>query len=91
MLPKRAVKSLLRRLNPTKELQRNYEVQLFSATSKKRLQEELLDASPALFNLVQRDEVEKLITLFYEAPQQDKRCYSLSLLLSFSNWLKLYG
>ncbi len=90
LLPNRAVKKLLRSFAP-RIPQRNWEVQFLGADGRRRLEETLLSPTSRLAEFVSSRDVRSLLERFFEAPEQEGRGYTISMLLTFAAWMEAYG
>lgn len=90
LLPSRAVKKMLRSLAP-RVPQRNWEVQFLGAGGRRRLVEPLLSPTSRLAEFVAPRDVRSLLERFFEAPEEEGRGYTVSMLLTFAAWMEAYG
>ena len=91
LLPKRAVKKAWRALSGTRVLERNWEVQFLSETGRAQLRGALLSPGRRIHDLVARPAIEALLSGFFARPLQEKRGYTVAMLLTFSEWLERYA
>lgn len=90
LLPKRAIKKAWRIITGQKVIQRNWEVQFLNPAGRDGLHQWLLERGLKLHALVPQKAVAQLVEDFYRAPSAGNG-YTLSMLLTFSAWLELYG
>lgn len=91
LLPKRAFKKVGRLVARRQQPERNWEVQFLSESGRRELARWLLDSKLKLHEFVPAREVQTLLENFYAAPFEQKRGYTVSMLLTFSAWLERYG
>ncbi len=91
LLPKRALKKLVRLATRRHVIERNWEVQFLSDSGRTRLERWLLTPSLKLHDLVPRAAVTALLDDFFAAPFAKGRGYTVSMLLTFSAWLETHG
>jgi hypothetical protein len=72
-------------------IERNWEVQFLSADGRRGLEQWLLRPGLRLHEFVAPRQIESLLDSFFAAPLADKRGYTVSMLLTFSAWLEMYG
>ncbi len=90
LVPKRAVKKLVRKVNGEPILQRNWEVQFLSPGGRENLEAHLLEDGLKVHQIVNREAVRTLIEDFYRTPSAENG-YTVSMLLTFAAWLERYG
>lgn len=91
LLPKRAIKKAARLLAAKKIFERNWEVQFLNDRGRKGLQHWLLRPGLKLHEFVAPAKVQELLDNFYVAPLEERRGYTVSMLLTFSAWLEKYA
>jgi asparagine synthase (glutamine-hydrolysing) len=91
LLPKRALKKAWRIARSAHVIERNWEVQFLNESGRRGLSKWLLRSGLRLHEFVDPKAVRKLLDDFYGAPLEQKRGYTVSMLLSFSAWLEQYG
>jgi hypothetical protein len=91
LLPKRAVRKAWRVITRTKVIERNWEVQFLSPTGRARLGDALLRPRLKLHEFVAPGAVQQLLDRFFAQPLEDKRGYTVSMLLTFSEWLERFA
>jgi asparagine synthase (glutamine-hydrolysing) len=91
LLPRRAMKKLVRLATGQHVIERNWEVQFLSESGRAGLERWLLAPGLKLHDLVSRPEVVELLADFFRAPFETGRGYTVSMLLTFSAWLEMYG
>ncbi|HKD17404.1 MAG TPA: hypothetical protein VKG23_06000, partial [Thermoanaerobaculia bacterium] len=89
LLPSRALKKAKRLWKRAPAVERNWEVQFFGETGRRRLEDALQSAR--LGELVPRPRVRSLLDAFYASPLAEGRGYTVSMLLTLSSWLEAYG
>lgn len=72
-------------------IERNWEVQFFGPDGRRGLTEWLLRPGLRLHEFVAPRAIADLLAAFQAAPLADKRGYTVSMLLTFSAWLEVYG
>ncbi|MBF0430921.1 MAG: hypothetical protein HQK83_06555 [Fibrobacteria bacterium] len=87
LIPKRAVKKLLRSVSRRKTYLRNWEVHFLNPQGKIKLYECLLEKYTSVHQFVSPRKIETLLSEFYQDPYYHKRGYTVSMLLSFSSWI----
>lgn len=90
LLPKRAFKKALRVLKRKPVIQRNWEVQFLTPGGRQALEDSLLDQSTKSLTIVPRAKAEELIREFYANPSASNG-YSVSMLLTFAQWLEQHA
>lgn len=90
LLPRRAVKKLLRRLNGKLVTQRNWEVQFLSPGGRQALEDALLKDGVKIHSLIPQASIAQLLRDFYAAPSPGAG-YALCMLLTFTSWLEPNG
>jgi asparagine synthase (glutamine-hydrolysing) len=91
LLPKRALKKSWRILTRQHVIERNWEVQFLNSTGREGLAHWLLRLGLRLHEFVAPKAIRNLLDAFYQAPFEQKRGYTVSMLLTFSIWLERYG
>ncbi len=91
LLPKRALKKAWRILTGKKIIERNWEVQFLCPSGRVGLERWLLRPRLRLQEFVSLKAVRQLLDDFYRAPLENGRGYTVSMLLTFSAWLEIYG
>jgi asparagine synthase (glutamine-hydrolysing) len=91
LLPKRALKKARRLITGKHVVERNWEVQFLNGAGQDGLAHWLLRPGLRLHQFVAPAAIQALVDAFYAAPFEHKRGYSVSMLLTFSVWLELYG
>ena len=87
-LPRRAVSRTVRTVTHRRPLQRNWEVQFLCQEGREGLQTWLLEPGLKLHDFVAVNKAQKLIDRLYAAPNEAD-AYAVSMLLTFSAWLKV--
>jgi hypothetical protein len=90
-LPERAAKRGWRQLRGQRVIERNWEVQFLSPRGRERLRQALESPSRRLHEFVDPAAVRALLDRFLANPFEDKRGYTVSMLLTFSEWLERYA
>jgi asparagine synthase (glutamine-hydrolysing) len=91
LLPKRALKKAWRIARGKPLIERNWEVQFLNESGRRGLIKRLLRSGLRLHEFVDPKAIRKLLDDFYSAPLEQKRGYTVSMLLTFSAWLEQYG
>jgi hypothetical protein len=91
LLSQRAMKKAWRMLTRTKVLERNWEVQFLSPAGRGRLRESLTRPGLRVHEFVSAIAIGELLDRFFGRPLEEKRGYTVSMLLTFSEWLERYG
>lgn len=91
LLPKRALKKVWRILTGKKIIERNWEVQFLCPSGRAGLEQWLLRPGLRLHEFVSPKAIRQLLDEFYKAPLENGRGYTVSMLLTFSAWLEIYG
>lgn len=91
LLPKRTIKKAWRVLTRKHILQRNWEVQFLCPEGRAGLEKWLLSPGLPLHEFVPHAKVKQLVEEFYRNPWEDGYGYTISMLLTFSAWLEIYG
>ena len=89
-LPKRAVKKAWRSFRGDRAIQRNWEVQFLHLKGRPGLERWLIQTGLKLHEFISVAPLKALIEDFYREPLP-ARAYPLSMLLTFSAWLEMYG
>lgn len=90
-LPKRAVKKAWRLLSRSPNYSRNWELQFLSPEGVRGLDRWLMQPGLRLHDLTSRSAIQALLTDFFANPRDPASGYTVSMLLTFSAWLELYG
>lgn len=90
LLPKRAFKKLGRLLTGKQLIERNWEVQFLNEAGKAGLRQWLLTEGSKLHEFVTKNRIEAFLREFYAQPDASHG-YAVSMLLTFSAWLEVYG
>jgi asparagine synthase (glutamine-hydrolysing) len=90
-LPKRAAKKAVRLITRSKVIERNWEIQFLSEAGRRGLHKWLLRPGLRLHELVSQEAVHDVLNSFYANPLAEKRGYTISMLLTLSCWLEIYG
>ena len=90
-LPERAARRGWRRVRGERVIERNWEVQFLSPRGRERLRLALEGPSRRLHDFVEPAAVRTLLDRFFADPFEDKRGYTVSMLLTFSEWLERYA
>lgn len=72
-------------------IERNWEVQFLNEGGRRGLEQWLLRPGLRLHEFVAPQAIEALLAAFHASPQSGKRGYTVSMLLTFSAWLEMYG
>lgn len=88
---RRGVNKGLRVLSGRQVIERNWEVQFLNEAGRRGLDRWLLRSGLRLHEFVEPRQVEALLLAFYAAPLAAKRGYTVSMLLTFSAWLEMFG
>ena len=72
-------------------LERNWEVQFLSPGGHERLRQALDPPGRRLHEFVIPAAIRELLDHFFASPFEDKRGYTVSMLLTFSEWLERYA
>jgi asparagine synthase (glutamine-hydrolysing) len=91
LLPKRALKKAWRIARSAHVIERNWEVQFLNESGRRGLSKWLLRSGLRLHEFVDPKAIRELLDDFYGAPLEQKRGYTVSMLLSFSAWLEQFG
>ena len=91
LLPKRALKKTWRILTRRHVIERNWEVQFLNSSGREGLAHWLLRSGLRLHEFVGPKAIRNLLDAFYDAPFEQERGYTVSMLLTFSIWLEQYG
>ncbi|MEE4262935.1 MAG: asparagine synthase-related protein, partial [Desulfobacteraceae bacterium] len=90
LIPKRAYKKLGRALSGKKMISRNWEVQFLNNDGHTNLRQWLLEPGLKIHNFVRKEKLADFLKDFYTAPDAGNG-YAVSMLLTFSAWLEVYG
>ena len=91
LLPWRAARKAARLVRGRPEApQRNWEVQ-FSGSGRETLRRALLAPGSRVHELVDRERIQRLLEEFFASPLEKGRGYTVSMLLTFSEWLNAHG
>jgi hypothetical protein len=90
LLPIRAVKKAVRVFTGQQALERNWEVQFAGQEGRQGLENLLVRPGLRLHELVPAAAVKDLLDSFYARPDPSLP-YTISMLLTFSAWLEIYG
>ena len=90
-LPVRALRKLLRLARGEKILERNWEVQFGGKANMDELRQRLLDPASPLRDHVATAPVEELLRAFERSPLEDKRGYTVCMLLTMHEALRHHG
>lgn len=74
-----------------KIIERNWEVQFLCPSGRAGLERWLLRPGLRLHEFASLKAVRQLLDDFYRAPLENGRGYTVSMLLTFSAWLEIYG
>ena len=91
LLPKRALKKAWRLATGARVVERNWEVQLLSPAGRTRLRDALVSRGRRLHEFVSPAAIEMLLIDFFARPLEEKRGYTVSMLLTFSEWLERFA
>lgn len=91
LLPKRILKKARRIMTRPQTMARNWEVQFLNDRGRDELEQWLLRPGLKLHEFVPVPALFTLLDAFYAAPLRQKRGYTVSMLLTFSAWLEMYG
>jgi hypothetical protein len=91
VLPRRAAKKVWRLLTQKKLIERNWEIQLFSAEGRVGLDAKLMKPGLRIHEFVAPEKIKELLDHFYIDPYAEKRGYTVSMLVTLSVWLEKYG
>lgn len=89
LLPKRAVRWAQRKVAPSRNKLRNWEVQFCQGDSWRRLEEHLLDPGLSIHGFVDRAQINALLHRLKTTPNRGDG-YAVSMLLTFSTWLESF-
>ena len=87
LLPKRALKKMLRSLRGGAPPSRNWEIQFLGAEERRRLRDSLLSRPHVLHELVSPEKIAELLDGFLAAPNAADG-YTVSMLFSLATWLE---
>ncbi len=90
LLPKRAVKKLLRSLRRRRVAESNWQIQFLGEAGRRQLEQRLLAPGLRVHDLVAPLQVRELVEDFYRAPNGSTG-YAVSMLLTFAVWLETHG
>ena len=91
LLPGRALRKAWRLATGATVIERNWEVQFLSERGRVRLRESLLRPGLHLHEFVAPATIAALLDAFFARPLEEKRGYTVSMLLTFSAWLERYA
>ena len=91
LLPERALKRALRMLARERVLERNWEVQFLSPAGAARLRERLLAPGRRVHEFAPVERIRELLDRFVADPYTEKLGYTVSMLLTFTEWLERYA
>jgi hypothetical protein len=91
LLSQRAMKKVWRLVTRTQVLERNWEVQFLSPAGQGRLRESLTRPGLRVHEFVSGAAIGELLDRFFARPIEEKRGYTVSMLLTFSEWLERYA
>jgi len=91
LLPKRAIKKAWRAISGAEVIERNWEVQFLSPRGRERLRGALLGGGRRVHEFVAPAAIESLLRAFFEQPLEQKRGYTVAMLLTFAEWLERYA
>jgi asparagine synthase (glutamine-hydrolysing) len=90
LLPRRAFNKLGRLLSKKRVIERNWEVQFLNPRGRQGLQDWLLTPGLKLHNFVPQAKLAAFLGDFFATPTAANG-YAVSMLLTFSAWLEIYG
>jgi len=90
LLPKRALKKIVRLISGKKAVERNWEVQFLCKSGRRGLEEYLLAPGLKIHDVISRQQVQTLVDELYASPTREHG-YSVAMLLTFADWLERYG
>jgi asparagine synthetase B (glutamine-hydrolysing) len=91
LLPKRAMKKARRLFTRRPVIERNWEVQFLSAAGQEHLRDALTRPGRHVHEFVSAAAITELLDRFFARPLEEKRGYTVSMLLTFSEWLERYA
>ncbi len=72
-------------------IERNWEVQFLSPAGQGRLRDALTRPGRRVHEFVSAAAIKELLDRFFARPLEEKRGYTVSMLLTFSEWLERYA